>query len=329
MGPLRPQPDFKLPRPRRWSRWAWAVSIAAHVALVLTWVIEGRVPELVKLEERPIVLVPLADSARVVEMPDHVAQSAVGGREPRHQTPPRRLPPAVPVPQVAEVPHVAIPVDTGPKPAPPTGPSRIGRIGPDLGDGLLWVRPLPLPPKELAQRLRKTHTELVDSAVTATIQAFLDSVAREPATATAALPSWTTDIAGKKVGLDQKYIYLGGLKIPAAVLALLPVSGGTNQQKAFDRTNDLLTDLRIAANRATSLAEFKEAIREMQLRRDRQREFERNQRTPPPSDLRTQPPEAGAAPPVAGTPAPQPASAGGASPSTPSAGLRAPSDTTQ
>jgi len=300
VAPLRPPPDFRLPRSRRWSRWAWAASVAFHLALALTWVIEGRLPDVPRRPVQPIVLVPLADSARVVEMPYRVPQTVVGGREQRRPPRPRRLPPAVAVPQVAEVPHVTIPVDTGPRPAPPVGPSRVGRIGPDLGDGLLWVRPLPLPPKELAQRLRKSHEELVDSAVTATIQAFLDSVAREPTSATAALPTWTTDIAGKKVGLDQKYIYLGGLKIPAAVLALLPVGGGMNQQKAFDRTNDLLTDLRIAANRATTVAEFKDAIRDMRLRKDREREFQRNQHSPPPADLRSRPPEATA--PVAGAP---------------------------
>ena len=29
----------------------------------------------------------------------------------------------------------------------------IGRIGPGLAEGRLWVRPLPLPPRELAERL--------------------------------------------------------------------------------------------------------------------------------------------------------------------------------
>ncbi|MEO8138179.1 MAG: hypothetical protein ABI742_00975, partial [Gemmatimonadota bacterium] len=35
--------------------------------------------------------------------------------------------------------------------------SPAGRIGPAMGDGRLWVRPLPVPPRELAERLGKTH----------------------------------------------------------------------------------------------------------------------------------------------------------------------------
>ena len=59
-------------------------------------------------------------------------------------------------------------------------PRRVGSIGPGLADGRLWVRPLPLPPRELAKRLTKRHAELVDSAVTAIVQGYLDSIANDP-----------------------------------------------------------------------------------------------------------------------------------------------------
>jgi hypothetical protein len=263
--------------------------VLLHAALVLTWVIEGWVPERLRPPERTIVLQPLEDSPRAVEMPFHVPKSEVGGREPIRVQRPRRLPDAVPVPSVPDIPPVEVSVDTARTP-PPAGAGGVARIGPGLGNGALWVRPLPLPPKELAQRLQRSHVELTDSAVKATVQAFLDSIARDPASATAAMPSWTTELGGKKFGLDQKYLYVAGLKIPAAVLALLPISGGMNQQKAFDRTDDLLRDLRMAADRAATVSEFKDAIKEMRRRKDEERQFERNQRTPPPSDLRSPPP---------------------------------------
>lgn len=270
-----------------------AISVLLHAVLVLTWVVEGWVPAAPKRPSQLIVLQPLQDSPRELEMPYRVPRTEVGGRQPTHPPRPRRLPDAVPVPQVAEIPRVPIPVDTAhPR---PTGPGTTAVIGAELGSGALWVRPLPLPPRELAQKLQKSHAELTDSAVKATIQAFLDSIANEPSSAHAALPSWTTELGGKKYGLDQKYLYIAGLKIPAAVLALLPVSGGTNQQKAFDRTNDLLVDLRLAANRATNVAEFKDAVKAMQRRKDAEREFERNQRTAPPAELRTAPPAADSA----------------------------------
>jgi hypothetical protein len=156
-----------------------------------------------------------------------------------------------------------------------------GRIGPGLARGRLWVRPLPLPPRELARRLTRSHTELVDSAVTAIIQTFLDSVALDPASRGAALPSWTTTIAGSKFGLDSKWIYVAGLRIPAAVLALLPIPTQGNESRAFDRSGEMYQDLQRAAQRAATLDEFKGAIREIRERKEREREFERNRRTAP------------------------------------------------
>jgi hypothetical protein len=188
--------------------------------------------------------------------------------------------PEVAIPQL-EVPAADSSVARAPVPA-PRGP--VARIGPGLGEGVLWVRPLPLPPRELAQRLRKSHTELVDSAVTATIQAFLDSVAREPQDPNA---EWSGELAGKKFGLSGKYLTVAGLRIPAAVLALLPIGGGSNQLRAFDGTDALLADLRQAALRAETTEQFKEAIRDLRRQKDEQREFERNQRLPPPAELRS------------------------------------------
>nr|MBA3498536.1 hypothetical protein [Gemmatimonadales bacterium] len=170
-------------------------------------------------------------------------------------------------------------------PAPRPRPG-IGRIGPGLADGRLWVRPLPLPPDELARRLTRSHVALVDSAVTAIVQGYLDSIASDPMSRAPALPSWTKEIAGNKFGLDSQHIYIAGLKIPAAVLALLPIpAGNVDQNRAYNHLMDLRTDLQFAAQRADNLEAFKIMIRDMRLRKEREREFERNQRTaPPPAD---------------------------------------------
>jgi hypothetical protein len=125
----------------------------------------------------------------------------------------------------------------------------------------------------------------VDSAVTAIVQAYLDSIASDPATRNVGLPSWTTEIAGKKFGLDSKNIYIAGLKIPAAVLALLPISAANiDQNRAYNRLMDLRSDLLYAAQRAQTMEEFKQIIREIRLRKERERELERNQRTAPPPE---------------------------------------------
>jgi len=274
---------------REWPWIALAISIAVHVALVLMSSVEGRQPVLPRRPEHIVVLPPLADPSRPVEMPYRTApvQPTVPGRQPvRH---PRRLPENPPVTVVPPPPVTHRRADSVVVVVPPASVTP-DRIGPSWADGLLWVRPLPLPARELAQRLRKTDAELADSVVKATIQAFLDSIGREPDAAKATLPEWSTQIAGKKFGIDQKYVTVAGLKIPAAVLALIPLHGGYNESKVFDRTDELLADLRYAANRAQTVDEFKHAISEMRRRKQQEHDFERNQRSAPPPELRSPPP---------------------------------------
>ncbi len=276
-------PEVRLPPTRRWPRLAIAASLAVHSLMLFAW-IEGRPPVLPHRPSELIILAPPAEGPAAVPMPYRLpraegrAGTGIVGERPSR-------PAVLPRPQSVAV----LPEPRPPRPAPDTGsppPPRvrpaIGRIGAGLADGRLWVRPLPLPPKELAQRLSKTHVELVDSAVTAIVQGYLDSIAADPTGRAQALPSWTREIAGKKFGIDSRNIYIAGLKIPAAVLALLPIpAGNMDQNRAYNHLMDLRSDLQYAAQRAENLAEFKAMIREMRLRKEREREFEQNQRTAP------------------------------------------------
>lgn len=277
----RPHPDQRAGDPRRWPI-GLLVSLGLHAAgLAVLLISVGHAPlsptgllqPPAPVREQTIVLPPLPASAAAPVVRQRV--------EPRRTAPRRRAPtpPAasvaradsgVPVAVVSE--SASAPLDTTPS-----------RISPSLGDARLWTRPLPLPPQELAQRLRRTNKQLADSVVTATVQAFLDSIAREPGAATQ-LPDWTTNLGGKKYGIDGRNIYIAGLKIPAAVLALLPIpaTGNYDQAKAAQRIEAMRADLLQAAQRAENVAEFKKAIKEIRERKEREREFERNQRTPPP-----------------------------------------------
>jgi hypothetical protein len=284
---LRPLAELGLPPRRRWPWLALAVSVAVH-GLLLFGYIEGRVPMPPNRPSEILLMLPPADGPRAVEMPFRTpASPGRTGPGPAPRRPERPTLPARPdaVTVLPEPRPAPAPPDTGAAPAPATRPS-IGRIGPELADGRLWVRPLPLPPRELAQRLSKErHAELVDSAVTAIVQAYLDSIAAEPASRDQTLPSWTTEVAGKKFGLDSKNIYIAGLKIPAAVLALVPLpAGNIDQNRAYNHLMDMRADLQYAAQRAENLEEFKTMIREMRLRKEREREFEQNQRTAPPPE---------------------------------------------
>jgi hypothetical protein len=287
---LRPPPD--LGRLRRRGRTPWialGLSAAAHAALLLFGRINGRLPEIPSRTPQLVVLAPPAEGPREVPMVLRRGQEPSGrrGRGPAPAPAPPRPEPETPVVVADPVPRPAVePVDTGTASSEPRQRPMIGRIGPGLAEGRLWVRPLPLPPRELAERLtQQKHAELVDSAVTAIVQAYLDSIAADPTTRKAGLPSWTTNVAGKKFGLDSSNIYIAGLKIPAAVLALLPIpAGNIDQNRAYNHLMAMRADLQHAAQRSQNLQEFKDMIRDMRLRKEREEEFERNQRTAPPPE---------------------------------------------
>ncbi len=278
---LRRQLDLGLPPPPWLPRAALALSAALHLVLFLTLSIEGRPPG------APIALGP---RVQVVELPPYPVVRAAPPAEPAGPVEAggaprfgRNAPAATGRADTALAPPVPEPV-TDPAERADSGAAAsavAGRIGPGIARGRLWVRPLPLPPRELARRLTRSHTELVDSAVTEVVQAFLDSIAADPASQGVRLPSWTTTVAGTKFGLDSKYLYIAGLKIPAAVLALLPIPAMGNELHAFDRSGEMYDDLRRAAQRSDNVAEFKDAIREIRERTEREREFQRNQRSDP------------------------------------------------
>lgn len=264
----------------------------AHSILLFGW-ISGRLPDLPRLPRQLIVIAPPAGGPEETVMRYRVPEP-IGERgssdlpERRRGARNRQTPrPTLPVrPEAVTVLPRPEPVEQPePQAGSPARPSGAARIGPGLADGRLWVRPLPLPPKELAQRLSQSRAELLDSAVSAIVQGYLDSIANDPASKNVGLPSWTTEVAGRKFGIDSKNIYIAGLKIPAAVLALLPVGGGNiDQNRAYNRLMDLRADLLYAARRAETLEEFKQVIREIRLRKEREREMERNQRTAPPPE---------------------------------------------
>lgn len=274
--------DLSFPRKHGWSRIAFVAAVIVHVLLFLG-PIESHPPRLPP--ERPVILVPLPPPATAA--PDLVYLMPRGSRDvaPSRgrgavERPPDRAspPPAItPTPSIRGRPLA--PSDSG---TPTAQRQRIGKIGPDYGEGVGWVRPIPFSPAELARHLERSHVEKVDSAVTAIMQAFLDSLQAEPGAATR-LPDWTTTLAGSKFGLDSRYIYVAGLKIPAAVLALLPLpSGNVSQDRALDHLIDMRADIEQAARRAQNMEDFKRAIREIRDRKQRERDFERAQREPPP-----------------------------------------------
>lgn len=266
------------PRDRQARTIALVVSALVHSLLFLV-VIHGRLPEVPDRPRRSLLVLPTpGDFERTTPIPLYVPRVEQGGRATRPWQPLRLEPLAIDSAPVQPEPLAPTTLDSVAARVPP------GRIGPALGDGRLWVRPLPLPPKELARRIERTHAELVDSAVTAIVQWYLDSIAREPGADRVKLPDWTAEVDGLKFGLDSRTIYIAGLRIPAAVLALLPLPSGGDQRRALDHGGQWIAeDLRRAAQRTTTVDEFKEAVRALRAEKQRQKDLERAQRERPDS----------------------------------------------
>lgn len=287
-----PPKQLFLPRRKRWSNWAIALSVGLHALLLLVRVNPWLVPPH-RLPPAIFVVIPQgSEGSRAVDLKFEEPGGAARKGHAAGITPRVEAPAPAPVPEpvkVEEAPPAAVP----PAP-PPTAPAesaavrdtsgpRIYRIGPALGQGKLWVRPLPAPPREIAEALTKTHLQLVDSAVAAIVQEYVDSVLNAPAAPGAAPPSWTTQIFGKTFGIDSKYIYLGGLKIPSALLALLPIkSGGATME--YSRAAGMAAireDLATASQRAQTMEDFKRAVKELRAERERKHLLEENQKRKP------------------------------------------------
>ena len=269
------------------------MSLGVHLLLLLVRV-GAWLPPREPREE--VLFVPLGtEGPRAVEMAYH--EPSGGGARNRPKTSGVST---LPNPDTGPVPDKPVPPDTvavaiRPDPDSVTGrdgvgPGReTGRVGPALGDGKLWVRPLPLPPRDLARVVTRSQAELVDSAVTAIVQAYIDSVL-SVAPANELLPRWTTKVGNQTLGLDAQWIYLGPIKVPTALVAgilsaigALP-NGSSAEMSDYTRyraLQQMREDVQIAARRAQTMEDFKRAIRELRVQRERDREFARNQKIAP------------------------------------------------
>jgi hypothetical protein len=152
-------------------------------------------------------------------------------------------------------------------------------IGPSFAQGRVWVRPLEVelgvigPSPSVA-----AHTARIDSALQERILAFIDSMPRDSFAAPAA-PTWTSEIDGKTWGIDSKWIYLGGLKLPTALLALLPFPQGNYDEAKRNQELQRIRSIIIQAERrAESSDDFKRYIKDVRRRRDAERAAERARR---------------------------------------------------
>jgi hypothetical protein len=270
------------PAPERpWG--PWLVAVALHLPLLAGW-ITGRTPDEVHRRKDLISLAPIEAAGKEVRIP--IPRGVPDPARSKGVTAPRS---AIYDPPPPARPHPLADRSQPASAAELTAPARrmIGRLGPGIGDGKLWVEPLPLAPRQLASILtQRPPQELLDSFVTAVVQAYLDSIVSDPYYGQMRPPSWVANVAGTKFGIDASSIYIAGLKIPTALLALLPIKASGNQATMLDHDlENMATDLRIAGARSNNLDDFKRAVRQMRERREAEREFERNRERAPSDTL--------------------------------------------
>jgi hypothetical protein len=190
-----------------------------------------------------------------------------GDNRPVAKTPAPRL--AAP----SAIPTVVPPVAPATKPAEDEGGSGplVGTGGPARGirptysDPRVWAAPgdIVAAPKSAKQKL--------DSAIASIIAPYNDSIAaqaggRQPG-------DWTVEKGGGKWGIDPKFIRLGKVSIPTAILALLPINS-TGNPTTNDRNklqNQMHADIFWNAQRGMNETDFKKAVRSIRERKEREK----------------------------------------------------------
>lgn len=155
----------------------------------------------------------------------------------------------------------------------PRGARTLANAVPEYGDGRLWVRPMYLPP-DGGRPIR------MDSVAAVRMLALADSVERHPSADPNANPyvsrPWTFRRNGKTYGWDAAGLHLGDFTIPTAVLAFLSLpQGNVDLARANAALMEMRADIMRAAARAQAEDDFKQAVRDIRARRERERQAQR------------------------------------------------------
>src|SRR5437899_3222715 len=155
-------------------------------------------------------------------------------------------------------------------------------IPPQVGDGRLWVLPRPALPGEVADALYGQE-EHKDSIAVHRLRSMVDSlnVIIDQEQRARQKPTWTTEVAGKTIGIGFQFIHVSGIKSTTAVLALLPITlpqGNYDEQLRARQLEDMRRDLMQAARRTETLQMFRKYVRELRARKQAERDAEKRAR---------------------------------------------------
>ena len=273
-----------IPRQKR-SPKALAFSIVVHVigiALLSVILVQTRVGDWVGI---PRGKSPPQERITYIEVAPAPAPGRIGADTGAAPAAPPDAP--EPPPVSSALPAAPTETPTGVAPAQPTpapdgvpggrgGGGGAGGTGPGTGmvpsysDSRIWASPgafVPVP---------KTQRQVVDSVIDVAVGAYIDSLqvaarnkGREPG-------DWTFGGKGDtKWGVDPKWIHFGKVKIPTALLALLPVNAQANPAYNVRERNAIRWDINYHAQRAITEDEFKASVKRIRQRVEREREAAR------------------------------------------------------
>lgn len=202
-----------------------------------------------------------------------------GRRGSAEQSLPIQAPGAVPssIPTVpADAPRTTT-EDIGTGPLIGGGGPRRG-VQPSFGDPRVWVSPGPLVTEP------RTATERLDSALVSNLEAYRDSLAAVRGPAGRRPGDWTIERGGHKYGMDEKFIRLGPVSIPTAVLAALPLNNVQGNPIAIEREKRLSmmrAEILEQVQRGMNEQEFRDAVRSIRERKERERAREAERKKAP------------------------------------------------
>lgn len=248
------------------------VSLAAHavvgLVIVQSLLLPTQLSRIFTREKRAAVP---AERIGFLSIP-RSAGPTVAGRSGGDGTPASAAPaPALVAPTVVPDGVPAPPAAAQPAPVTGTGPL-VGGGGPTRGVRPSYTGPrVWSPPRTRILSAPRTTREVIDDAIRADIGRITDSVValgpqRNPT-------DWTIERNGRKWGIDQEFIRLGPVSIPTPILALLPINAQANPvTMARERQlNYMNRDIAYHAQRAINENEFKNAVRNLRLRKERER----------------------------------------------------------
>jgi hypothetical protein len=160
------------------------------------------------------------------------------------------------------------------------GGTAVTGVTPGYSDPRIWT------PPTAPVAARKTTAQKVDSTILAAFGVYADSVATAQATKGRDPGDWTFGKDGQKWGVDPKWVHLGKVKIPTALIGLLPINGAQANPQAMQNARTaafVRQDILYHAQKAQSEDDFRKAVKRIRERKERERkEQQEAKKNPPP-----------------------------------------------